>query len=159
MSPAAGAARGSRRGAPPVILALFAAAALAGGCGAPAPAIPPASHFIALEERWVEALAKNDTAALDSLLTDDFLDVTFRGEIRSRHDFIMGHRAAPAYHSVGFESIVVRPHGNAVLVTGVNVLQGADSTDVARIRFTDVFVEEGGRWRAASAQETLVAPH
>lgn len=139
-----------------MVLPLLVLGALAAGCGAPA--APPAAHFIALEHRWVEALASRDTAALDSLLTDDFTEVTWRGEIRSKHDMTMAHPTPGAYRSIGLESIAVRPHRGAVIVTGVNVLQGADSTDVARVRFTDVFVEEEGRWRAASAQETLVAP-
>lgn len=127
------------------------------GCAGPGPTVPPPDHFIALEHRWVQALAAHDTASLDSLLTDDFIDITFQGGIRSKHDLTMGHPSPGAsYHSVRLESLVVRPQGSAVIVTGTNVLEGADSTDIARIRFTDVFVFQDGRWRAASAQETLV---
>ncbi|MGE5176013.1 MAG: nuclear transport factor 2 family protein [Hyphomicrobiales bacterium] len=142
------------------LVAALAGALLAAGCGTPAPPkVPPAAHFVALEQRWLEAIAAQDSAALDSLLTDDFLDVSWRGELRSKHNLTMMRMAGapPKYRSRGLESLVVRQYGGAVIVTGVNVLQGADTTDVVRVRFTDVFVEDGGRWRAASAQETLEA--
>ncbi len=45
-------------------------------------------------------------------------------------------------------------YGRTAVVTGVNVLRGPGG-DVARVRFTDVFVAQRGRWRAVSAQETL----
>lgn len=133
---------------------LIAAAALLGFACASAP--PSASFFIDLEHRWIEALAKHDVAALDRLLDDSFIDSTFRGGVRTKHDILTGPSAGAGYHSIRLDDVVVRPYGGrTVIVTGVNVLEGSTASDVARIRFTDVFVRFGDEWRAVSAQETL----
>lgn len=112
--------------------------------------------FIALENRWVEAIQKHDTAALDRLLADTFVDATFRGTLRTKKDVLTGPPAAGPYHSIRLDELAVRRYGpDTAIVTGLNVLQGKGPEDVARVRFTDVFVRKDGRWRAVSAQETL----
>ncbi len=134
------------------IISLFTCVVLH-GCVA---SLPPASHFIDLEYRWVAALQSHDTVVLADLLDDSFIDSTFRGAIRTREDVLKGPPAAPSYRSVRLDDMVVRPYGrDTVIVTGVNVLQGATPDDTARVRFTDVFVKRKGSWRAVSAQETL----
>jgi len=113
-------------------------------------------EFAGMEHQWVEALEKHDVATLDRLLSEDFMDSTFRGAIRDKKAILSGPRVAPAYHSSGFEELKVRVYGSDMaIVTGINVLQGSSPADVARIRFTDVFVRQNGQWRAVSAQETL----
>jgi len=41
----------------------------------------------------------------------------------------------------------------SVIASGLTACAGRE---VARVRFTDVFVRMGGRWQAVSAQETLL---
>lgn len=116
----------------------------------------PDAYFVDLEHRWLDALQKHDVAALDALLDDSFVDVTFRGGVRTKHDVMTGPPMSGPYHSIRLDDLAVRRYGSAVaVVTGVNVLQGATADDLARIRFTDVFAKRDGRWRAVSAQETL----
>jgi ketosteroid isomerase-like protein len=112
------------------------------------------TNFVQLENDWVAALAKHDTAALDRLLADDFTDTTFRGTIRTKSD-VMSSGLAPTYRSTGLQELNVRNLGHTVVVTGVNVLEPLSGGDVVRIRFTDVFAWQDGRWRAESAQESL----
>ncbi len=110
----------------------------------------------AVEERWVAALRDHDTAALDRLLDDRFVDSTFRGALRSKRDVLTGPPAGGPYRSIRLEDLAVRADGGATaIVTGVNVLRGASDDDDVRVRFTDVFVREKGGWRAVAAQETL----
>ncbi|MGH9443709.1 MAG: nuclear transport factor 2 family protein [Thermoanaerobaculia bacterium] len=124
------------------------------GCASAPPA--DGAFFLGLENRWVEAIAKHDTAALDRLLDDSFLDSTFRGGLRTKKDVLTGPPAAGPYRSIRLDDLAVRRYGSrTAVVTGINVLQGASAQDIARIRFTDVFVERQGEWRAVSAQETL----
>jgi ketosteroid isomerase-like protein len=114
-------------------------------------------EFARIEQSWIEALQSHDTAALGRLLADDFLDSTWCGGVRTREQVLSGPPAAARpYHSVRLEELKVRTPGrDTAIVTGVNVLESADPEDRVRIRFTDVFVREDGRWRAVSAQETL----
>ena len=133
-------------------LALLATIVLAVGCAtAPSP-----SYFKNLESRWVAALQAHDTAALNELLDDSFIDSTFRGGIRTKHDVLAGPPAGGAYKSLRLDDVNVRAYGRTtVIVTGINVLSGP-SGDTVRVRFTDVFSASHGRWHAVSAQETLV---
>lgn len=113
--------------------------------------------FVELEHRWVEASQAHDTSALDRLLDDGFVDTTFRGGVRTKRDVLDGPPAGGPYRSIRLDELRVRRYGGTAIVTGVNVLQGPAAGDVARVRFTDVFVERRGGWRAVSAQETLEA--
>ena len=118
----------------------------------------PDAYFVDLEHRWLDALAKHDIAALDALLDDSFVDSTFRGAVRTKHDVLTGPPAGGAYRSIRLDDLAVRRYGSdTAIVTGVNVLQGTAPDDIVRVRFTDVFVRKDGRWRAVSAQETLQA--
>jgi ketosteroid isomerase-like protein len=113
-----------------------------------------AAELTEVEHRWVEALRTHDTAALDDLLADGFVDSTFRGETRTKREVLAGPAAGGAYRSLRLDDLAVRTYGSTAVVTGVNVLRGP-AGDEARVRFTDVFIRRHGRWRAVSAQETL----
>lgn len=131
-----------------LLLAIVFAAA---GCAS----APSAAYFAELEQRWLAALQAHDTAALNELLDDSFVDSTFRGGTRTKHDVLTGPPAGGAYKSVRLDELKVRAYGSrTVIVTGVNVLEGP-SKDTVRVRFTDVFCKSGLRWRAVAAQETL----
>ena len=113
------------------------------------------ARLVDIEHRWVEALQKHDTAVLDDLLADSFVDSTFRGGIRTKRGILSGPPAGGGYRSIRLDELAVRRYGRSMaIVTGVNVLRGSKG-DLVRVRFTDVFIVERGRWRAVSAQETL----
>ncbi len=61
-------------------------------------------------------------------------------------------------HNVTSQSIGdmrIRQYGDVGIVRGLNTVTGK-SFGKAEIRFTDIFVKRGGRFRAVAAQETLV---
>ncbi|MGA7617731.1 MAG: nuclear transport factor 2 family protein [Thermoanaerobaculia bacterium] len=123
-------------------------------CASAPPSAP--ADLVAIEQQWVDALRTHDTAFLDRLLDDSFVDSTFRGGIRTKADVLTGPPAGGPYHSIRLEELKVRRYGrDTAIVTGVNVLEGKDPSDLARIRFTDIFLLRDGHWRAVSAQETL----
>ena len=106
----------------------------------------------------MQALEDHDTAFLSGLLADDFLDSTFRGGTRTKEELLTGPSVAPKYHTVRLDDLKVRFYGQTAIVTGVNVVQSVDDpSDQVEVRFTDVFVEQDGRWRVATAQETVKA--
>jgi uncharacterized protein (TIGR02246 family) len=109
------------------------------------------------EARWVDALEHRDGAALQALLDEDFVDVTWKGEVRDRGAAIAA-LSAPGRPAMtqSLQDLRVRFAVPAVaIVTGVNAVSSESPEFSARIRFTDVFVKRGGAWRALSAQETL----
>jgi len=109
------------------------------------------------EARWVAALETRDAAALGALLDEDFVDITWKGEVRDRRAAVAA-LAAPERPSMTqrLQEIRVRFAAPGVaVVTGVNVVTSKAPDFTARVRFTDVFVRRGGAWKALSAQETL----
>jgi len=101
---------------------------LAFGCAT----APPAKYFEDLEHQWVAALQAHDTATLNELLDASFVDSTFRGGTRTKHDVLTGPPAGGAYKSVRLEDMTVRLYGRrTAIVTGVNVLQGRPATSFA----------------------------
>jgi ketosteroid isomerase-like protein len=130
-------------------------AAAVGGCRSAGPAMTTA--LVDVEHQWVRAIETHDKEALDRLLAEDFIDSTFNGEIRTKPEVLSGPSAGGHYHSVRLEDLTVRSFGRTAIVTGINVLRGVAPHDTVRIRFTDVFIKEQGRWRAVSAQETVQA--
>jgi ketosteroid isomerase-like protein len=109
------------------------------------------------EARWVAALQKRDGAALRSLLDENFVDITWRGEVRDREAAVAALEA-PGRPSATqtLQDLRVRfAAADVAVVTGVNVVASEAPAFNARVRFTDVFVKRVGAWMALSAQETL----
>ena len=109
------------------------------------------------EARWVNALDRRDGATLQALLDEDFLDVTWKGEVRDRQAAVAALSAPgrPAMTQTLQDLRVRFAVPDVAIVTGVNAVSSKSPEFAARIRFTDVFVKCGGEWKALSAQETL----
>ena len=109
------------------------------------------------EARWVNALDRRDGATLRALLDEDFLDVTWKGEVRDRQAAVAALSAPgrPAMTQTLQDLRVRFAVPDVAIVTGVNAVSSKSPEFAARIRFTDVFVKRGGEWKALSAQETL----
>jgi len=109
------------------------------------------------EARWLEALDHRDGAALQTLLDEDFVDITWKGEVRDRHAAIAALNAPgrPSMTQTLHEVRVRFAAPDVAVVTGINAVSSKAPDFTARIRFTDVFVKRAGAWKAFSAQETL----
>ena len=122
-------------------------------------AVPARATLIALEHRWLQAIETGDRAYLNKLLAKNFIDVSVHGEIRDRQQALHAP-AAPAGARQQLSDIAVRSFGGTAVVTGLNTITGPKAAWRVEVRFTDIFVKQRHRWRAVSAQETLVAaPH
>lgn len=123
---------------------------------APPRPVSAADQLQALERTWLAAAVHHDRATLDRLLADDFIDISYRGERRTKADALQAPAAPPGSRQ-SLSNLDVRLYGTTGIVTGVNTVTIA-GREPARIRFTDVFVRMRDGWRAVSAQETLEAP-
>jgi ketosteroid isomerase-like protein len=113
-------------------------------------------QLVQLENDWLKAISEHDTASLDSILAEDFLDTTYTGELRTKRDAISRATAGNnAIDSQRLSDVRVRFYGNTAIVTGLNTVI-AKAFGEAKVRFTDVFVKNGNHWQAVSAQETLM---
>lgn len=93
-------------------------------------------------------------AFLDKLLADDFLDVSWKDQIRTKADLLKDNATVSA--SQRLSELRVRVFGNTAVVTGLNTVTGPRHSYVAHLRFSDVFVRRANAWHAVSAQETLI---
>jgi ketosteroid isomerase-like protein len=122
---------------------------------AAAPAKSDEDQLKDLEQQWLDTSLKQDHAGLDAILMDDFEDVSWQGELRGKTEIMAIAMAAPVKSSQTLSDLKVRVHGDLGVVTGVNTAEAADKSFTVKVRFTDVFVKDKGRWRALSAQETI----
>lgn len=140
----------------------FACAALLGiAAGAPAYASPcpisprTAAGVRSMENAWVSALERHDRAALDCILDPSFVDSNWRGQRVTKTEMLAGFakRPSPTLRLTDVEVVLL---GDVGIVRGVNTQKSADGGNSGSVRFTDVFAYRQGRWRAISAQETVI---
>lgn len=108
-----------------------------------------------LEQQWLDHALKHDDAAWEpALLMDDFQDVSWQGQVRSKAE-VLAAGASPVTSSQTLSDLKARVHGDLGVVTGTNTTEAADKSFTVKVRFTDVFVKVDGQWHALSAQETI----
>jgi hypothetical protein len=110
---------------------------------------------LATEYEWVRAIEARNAAALSCILAPEFADTNWRGEMVPRSTILARLPSKPRSRLRLSDLSVVRD-GPIAIVRGVNTQSGSDGRISGAVRFTDVFVYRGGKWRAISAQETLI---
>ena len=154
-------ARTGRSPGRPGIAAAF-ALALA-GCAVP-PAAPDApSQVLALEREICEAYLHGDVPTMQRDLADDFTLVNGRGEVSTKaEDLETARSGSLRYRRFENSDSRVRIYGaDAAVVTGVTWVAGTTATGHAfdlRVRFTDTYVRQDGRWRLAASQASSALP-
>lgn len=113
--------------------------------------------ILEIQHRWVEALVRADTAALDAILVDSYVDTDENG---SRFDKA-GVLAALKSGGLKLESIIllqtrVQRYGDVAVLTGASEQTGAfQGQPIApKILFTATLVLQNGTWRAVAAHRT-----
>jgi hypothetical protein len=119
-------------------------------------AVQPIMEF---QQRWVEALLKADTATLDMILVDSYVDTDESG-VRSNKPGIL---AALKSGDLKLASITlletdVHLYGDSAVITGVSAQTGTfQGQPIApKILFTATLVVQDGEWRAVAAHRTAV---
>jgi ketosteroid isomerase-like protein len=113
-----------------------------------------------VEQQWLDAYVKADTAALEKIESDDFVLNDPAGAAKTKADDIQDVKSgALKWTEARFESLKVRLYGKTAIITGVAFIKGTYSgQDVTgRYRFTDVLIRKKTEWRAVSSQVTRLA--
>jgi ketosteroid isomerase-like protein len=163
----------SRRGAvrfalaAALILAVCALPGFAKGQGQNKTAGPPKEkkHEIRheidqLEEKWRLAILKGDTAAMDSLLADDYMAITASGTLQTKAQSLENLRSG-RMHFTSLEIVdrKVRFYGTTALVTSLASVQGATAEGPMEgsFRYTRVYVKDpSGAWKIVSFEASPV---
>ena len=99
------------------------------------------------------AWGTGDMPALERLISKDYVHVDIYGLVLGRAAWLDQSRTRGTTFTVTFDDVIVTPLGNAFLVTGHNRISDSSGRDMD-LRFSQIWVEEGGMWRRRSFQAT-----
>jgi hypothetical protein len=95
-----------------------------------------------------------DVAAMTPLLTDDFQFVMRQGSLLDKKAYLTTLKAGKMLPDVHHETTSVRVYDNAAVV----VLKSSSATAKDQWYTTRTFVKQGGAWKMAMQQATVIAP-
>jgi len=113
-----------------------------------------------IETKWATAMTKGDAAALDSFIAEDWVFTDSDAMVRTKAQFLADVKSgAYKMQSAAAEDLKVQVHGNAGVVTGRWASKGTyKGKDISGSeRFTDTFVNEGGKWHCIATHESRIA--
>jgi ketosteroid isomerase-like protein len=112
-----------------------------------------------LIERWAEAERKEDPAAFDDLLADDFVGVGPLGFMLTKQQWIGRFQGGLHYTSFALTDAQIREYGGAAVAVATQTQeatwQGRDSS--GRFRLTLVAVRPADRWLLAGVHLSPIA--
>jgi ketosteroid isomerase-like protein len=132
---------------------------------APAPA--PRAHrheyrheIDQLEDAWRIAMLKGNSAAMESLLADDYTAISAKGAIQTKEQAINNLRSgALQVTALTISDRKVRIYGATAVVTSVAELTGgkSDPEMTGRYRYTRVYVRnQQGQWKIVSFEASRI---
>jgi ketosteroid isomerase-like protein len=132
---------------------------LAGAASAQAgePGLP--AEMEKLDHEMQRAFVTRDVKFLRDLLTDDYVLITSSSRIVSKEEVLASVVDPGQVLEVNDSSeVTVRRHGDTAVVTAVLHQRGTSNGKPFdyRVRYTDTWVLEGGRWRYMSAHASLL---
>jgi hypothetical protein len=109
-----------------------------------------------LENQWVAAIVKKDTATIDRLLADDFSGTT-DDQIYSKVDAIEDVKSG-THESLDLDNIKVRIFGETAVVTmgQTEKSRHGDADFSGHYLFTDVWARKNGQWIAIASHGSRV---
>jgi ketosteroid isomerase-like protein len=113
------------------------------------------------EDRWSAAIAKHDTATIESMVAPDFIGVNSKGKVQNRRAMLAELKSdKDTYTSTKAEKIDVHMYGTGVaVVVGMSNQKGTGKDGKAfdrTYRFTDTWMDRGGNWQCIASQGMLV---
>ena len=110
-----------------------------------------------LETRRFEAMLRGDVSALEQILSDDLTYTHANAVFETKAEFLGKMKSGQLkYETFEPEDLRVRVYGTAAVITGiarVKVQVGGNPLSF-RLRFTDVYAQQNGRWQMVAWQAT-----
>jgi ketosteroid isomerase-like protein len=113
------------------------------------------------ETRWSAAIAKHDTATIESMVAPDYVGVNASGKVQNRRAMLADVKSSKdTYTSTKAEKLDVHMYGTGVaVVVGMANVKGTGKDGKAfdrTYRFTDTWMDRGGNWQCIASHGTLV---
>jgi ketosteroid isomerase-like protein len=113
-----------------------------------------------VEQNFTAALLKKDDVAIDELLADDLLHISFEGQVARKAEYMAFFKeGAWQYRKYEPSNVAVKVLGNVAVVTGRvdrSIVINNKVTTTGAFAFTHVWLRAGNRWRLTSSQVTTV---
>jgi len=113
-----------------------------------------------LENKWVAALVKSDTATLDSIFSDTYVDTDEHGQRTDKQGVLSVLKSRDLkFESIKLFDMQVHNYGGAAVVTGSAVQVGNFKGQplTTKIVFTDTFVRQNGKWKAVASHRSAAS--
>lgn len=110
---------------------------------------------------WIEALKRNDGAALDRLVADDFHIVLSDGRTRSKEEELAPTKSGDIkFEHLSAEEVQVFVSGDTAIATGIGIYKGTSKGQPfeGRERFFDVYQKRNGQWKILASRSTPAPP-
>lgn len=112
-----------------------------------------------VENDWVSALKTKDVDRLSDILANDWMEMRWDGAVTTKEE-VLADLKSPRNSLDSFEmgSISVRLFGTTAIVTGRDSERSTDHglDSSGEYVWTDVFVRQGGKWKAVASQSSKV---
>ena len=118
-----------------------------------------AAQLKAMEQKWLVAVDKADTAALDKILAPGYADTDENGNQTDKKGSLAEVKSPEMkLESIKILEMHVHSYGSAAVVTGKAEQNGSYKGEplAKNLVFTDTFVRQAGEWRAVASQRTAV---
>jgi hypothetical protein len=119
------------------------------------------ARILSLETIWNQAELQQDTAAIEHLLAENFINVDVDGSLQNKTEFLVGIKNRTEHIEViGVEpgSAKVFLYENSAVASGIyrekGTLHGKPYSH--RGRFTDTWIKQGSAWVCVASQSTLI---
>ena len=106
-----------------------------------------------LNEDYVTAYMSSDVEWYRQHLSDDFVCIESDGSILNKAGFLNSAAEGPDVAAYELKQVNVRIYGDVGLVQATGLFTRKDGSQ-GTSRYTDVYVNGGGGWKAVSAQIT-----
>lgn len=109
-------------------------------------------------QAWLDADERQDRAALDKLIADDFVGTAPRGRTVNKRD-IIPEEETPGRHglSISAQELKVRLLGDTAIVVGRGIPKTQEGGPRPDLRFTVVFAKRADRWQMIAAHLSPIA--
>jgi uncharacterized protein (TIGR02246 family) len=107
---------------------------------------------------YLDALRKNDAAALAQLFADDYTYTGVEGKFVTKAQRLENFKSTPPPATLEFSDLKVHVYGDTAVVTGHVTSQAGPNGQPINQRSVWVWVKQGGTWRLVAGQSTNIGP-
>lgn len=112
-------------------------------------------------EAYVQAWKTKDIAALQKLISDEYMAMNFESKLSDKENEIATAKADAEWISMNVDEIHTRVFGGTAIASGLLSAQGKrpdGTTFGARVRFLAALVKQDGVWQLVATQSTPIKP-